>query len=234
LVGSLGLVIAGAGLATLGMVVASGPAYAWQGTTTIASSRVVCSTDTGIQSALVTVNNNSDVDAVVTVSSGPIFLVGDTIPSPSKTEQFTKPGSFSGDVVLSFSVNYPGHDTASFPVEPVTITFADGCEQETTTTTSEATTTTTAAPPVVVPFVFVPTTVAPTTVAPVSVVQPEVAPTTAAPTTAAPAPAQVLGEQLAVTGHNTIPLTWIGLSLIALGMLAVTFASRRIGSLRRR
>jgi hypothetical protein len=222
------LLVGGLGL---GAVVASGPAYAWEGTTTIASPQVGCNTATGIQTASVTVNNNGGVNAVVTASTGPIFLVGDTIPS-TKTEQFTKPGSFSGDVVLSFSVNYPPQDTASHPVGPVTITFAGGCE-----------TTTTPAPTVVVPFVYVPpttaapttvapttvapTTVAPTTVAPVPVVQPEVAPTTAAP-------AQVLGEQLAVTGHNTNPLTWIGLTLIALGMLAVTFGTRRIGSLRRR
>jgi len=234
LIGGLGLVLGGLGVATLGAVVASSPAYAWQGTTTIASTRVVCSTDTGIQTASVTVNNNSGVDAVVTVSSGPIFLVGDTIALPSKMEQFTKPGSFSGAVVLSFSVNYPGHDTTSYPVSPVTITFAGGCEQQTTTTTKEATTTTTettstttAAPTVVVPFVYVPSTVAPTSAVPVQVIQPEVAPSTAAP-------AQVLGAQLAVTGQDTNLLTWVGLTLLALGLLAVTFGSRRVGSLRRR
>ena len=228
---ALGLVLGCVGVVTLGTVVAGGPAYAWSGDTTIALTGVpACNAGTGMQVATVTADNSGGVNAMVTVSSGPIFLVGDTIPSPSKAEQLVEPGSYSGSVVLSISVDYPSQDTANFPVAPLTISFAGGCEQSTTTT--QTTTTTGAATNVVVPVAFVPATVAPTTVAPtavapVAVVQPEVAPTTIPP-------AQVLGAQLAVTGSNAGPLAWTGLGLIALGLLAVTVGRRRIGSALRR
>ena len=99
------------------------------------------------------------------------------------------------------------------------------------TTTTVAPTSTTAAPTTTMRTTAAPTTAAPTTAALGPVVQPEVL-QEVAPTTAAPAP--VLGEQLAFTGQNTDPLTWIGLTLIALGVLVVTFTGRRHGAAIRR
>lgn len=115
------------------LVVGAGPASAWAGDTTLAG-HVTCNSD-HVQVASLTASNSSGVTAHVTSSSGPVFLVADTVPAHgSKTETFTKPGSFVGSVTVSFDVNYPPSDSSPYLVGPVTVSFTGDCSPPPTTT----------------------------------------------------------------------------------------------------
>lgn len=101
-----------------------------------------CNQQTGIQTGHVKATNDEGETATVRQSTGPVFVVGDTIGAhASKTESFTKPGTFSGNITMSFAVNFPSDHTMRN--SSVTVHFPGGC----TTPPPPTTTTSTTAPP---------------------------------------------------------------------------------------
>lgn len=128
------------------------------------SGNATCDQQNGVQTGHVKATNDEGETATVRQSTGPVFVVGDTIGAhASKSETWTKPGSFAGNVTVTFSVNFPSDHTLRSST--VTVHFPGGCTPPPPPTTTSTTT-------------------APTTT--------QVTPTTAGPTTSVAPPTSVI------------------------------------------